>query len=77
MESAFWQEDGMPPPFTLLLKDHKDSREDGTKPARPLCLARDCPNSNMSTLVNLISNKISDRVRVSQLREDVQRYQRC
>ena len=62
MDSALKTTDSRPPPLTLMLKDHKSSRTDGSKPARPPCLARESPNGVMSDILSEITDRISDNL---------------
>ena len=60
MTRALLSHDLQPPPLTILVKDHKKLREDGSRPGRPLCLAREAPNMNLGNLISDVLRRVSD-----------------
>ena len=57
---ALLNHDCQPQPLTILIKDHKKPREDGSQPGRPLCLAKRAPNMVLSDLVSTVLDKVAD-----------------
>ena len=43
-----------------MSKDHKDKNEDGSRPARPVCHARESPNQVISDIVTEIIEALCD-----------------
>ena len=60
MRSALVNKDVKPPDLVVLLKDHKESRQDGSKPTRPVCMARESPNGVLNNLLSDVADKIGD-----------------
>ena len=60
VRKALVSHDCRPPPLTILAKDHKQLREDGSRPARPLCLAKKAPSIILGQLMSTILEKVAD-----------------
>jgi hypothetical protein len=61
MFSAYTTKDSRPGEVSFLIKDHKDPKPGKTvPPTRPVCNAREGPNSRLSNLVAQILNKVAD-----------------
>ena len=60
ISSAYKSTDTEIPSLTLLLKDHKAIRPDGSFPARPLCLASKSPNGILSDTLSEFCDYIAD-----------------
>ena len=60
IKSFLTSKDTKHPNLVLLLKDHKDDREDVSKLTRPLCLAHQVPNRNLSEILRELSDKVAD-----------------
>ena len=54
-----------PPDHVMLIKDHKANLEDGGKPTRPVCLAKDSPNGVLNNLLSDVADKIGDSLQLN------------
>ena len=60
MQGAMLNHFCRPPPLTILTKDHKPVRQDGSRPGRPLCLARKAPNMILGNLMSTLLERVAD-----------------
>jgi hypothetical protein len=61
IRKAYQVKDSRPGEVTFLIKDHKKSKEGSVlPPTRPVCNARDGPNSRLSNIVATVLNVVAD-----------------